>query len=252
MAYPGGSTMLETQLQKPVQVRRISTGIPGLDTMIEGGFLLGRSILIAGGPGAGKTIACGQFLRYGITRNERGIYVSFDENRERFYHEMARFNWNFEQLEREGTFRFIDASPSPDVDADNQRSLSQIIKSLSRFTFDLRAKRVAVDGLAALSFEFPNAVDRRRAFLRLIQGLTSSNLTSLLTSEIRISALDRPIQLEEYLADGTIVMQNLLINRTLTRTIQVEKMRGTAVDGEIRPYQITADGIKVFNTEKVI
>jgi len=233
-------------------IGRVSTGISGLDAMIEGGFLPGRAVLIAGGPGAGKTVACGQFLHYGITQNERGIFVSLDENRERFYHEMSRFGWEFEQSEREGMFRFLDASPRADLEEDNHHSLSQIINSLSRLIQDLGAKRVVVDGLAALGFEFADAVDRRRAFLRLIQTLTSSNVTSFLTSEIRVSALDRPIQVEEYLADGTIVMQNLLLHRTLTRTIQVEKMRGTVVDGDIRPYQITPNGVEVFNTEKVI
>ena len=231
---------------------RVPTGIRGLDAMIEGGFLLGRCVLIAGGPGAGKTIACGQFLHHGITHNERGIYISFDENRDHFYHEMAQFNWDFEQLEQEAAFRFLDASPQSDEETDNHHSLTQIIKSFDRLISDLNAARVVVDGLAALSFEFPDAVERRRAFLRLIQTLRSSNVTSLLTSEIRTSALDRPIQVEEYLADGTIVMQNLLINRTLTRTIQIEKMRGTQVDGELRPYQINSNGIVVFNTEKVI
>ena len=244
--------MLQTELRSPVLVERVPTGIPGLDAMIEGGFLQGRAVLIAGGPGAGKTIACGQFLHYGVTRHERGIYVSLDENRDRFYHETSRFGWDFEQLEREGEFRFLDASPSTDPEADNHRSLGQILKTISRLTQDLGAKRVVVDGLAAMGFEFPDTVDRRRAFLGLIQTLTTSNVTSLLTTEIRISALDRPIQVEEYLADGTIIMQTLFIQRTLTRTIQVEKMRGTTVDGEMRPYQITSNGIEVFNTEKVI
>ena len=244
--------MLQTQLRNPLLVERVPTGISGLDAMVEGGFLKGRVVLIAGGPGAGKTIACGQFLHYGITHHERGIYVSLDENRDRFYHEMSRFDWDFEQLEREGEFRFLDASPSTDPEATNHRSLSQITKTISRLAVDLGAKRVVVDGLAAMGFEFPDAVDRRRAFLGLIQTLTGSNVTSLLTTEIRISALDRPIQVEEYLADGTIIMQNLFIKRTLVRTIHVEKMRGTTVDGEIRPYQITPNGIEVFNTEKVI
>ena len=244
--------MLQTQLRNPLLVERVPTGISGLDAMVEGGFLKGRVVLIAGGPGAGKTIACGQFLHYGITHHERGIYVSLDENRDRFYHEMSRFDWDFEQLEREGEFRFLDASPSTDPEATNHRSLSQITKTISRLAVDLGAKRVVVDGLAAMGFEFPDAVDRRRAFLGLIQTLTGSKVTSLLTTEIRISALDRPIQVEEYLADGTIIMQNLFIKRTLARTIQVEKMRGTTVDGEIRPYQITPNGIEVFNTEKVI
>ena len=244
--------MLQTQLRNPLLVERVPTGISGLDAMVEGGFLKGRVVLIAGGPGAGKTIACGQFLHYGITHHERGIYVSLDENRDRFYHEMSRFDWDFEQLEREGEFRFLDASPSTDPEATNHRSLSQITKTISRLAVDLGAKRVVVDGLAAMGFEFPDAVDRRRAFLGLIQTLTGSKVTSLLTTEIRISALDRPIQVEEYLADGTIIMQNLFIKRTLARTIHVEKMRGTTVDGEIRPYQITPNGIEVFNTEKVI
>jgi len=242
----------QTNLHDPMIVKRISSGVPGLDAMIEGGFLTGRSVLLAGGPGAGKTVACGQFLHHGITHHERGIYVSLDENRERFYHEMSRFGWKFDQLEREGLFRFLDASPTPDLEMDNHHSLSQIVKSVDRLILDLDAKRVVVDGLAALGFEFPDAVDRRKAFLSLIQTLSNSNVTSLLTSEIRISALDRPIQVEEYLADGAIVMQTLLITGSLNRTIHVEKMRGTLVDAEIRPYTITSNGIKVFNTEKVL
>ena len=60
-------------------MERISTGIPGLDGLIEGGIPKGFTVLIAGNPGTGKTILTAHFLHDGLTKNENAIYVSFSE-----------------------------------------------------------------------------------------------------------------------------------------------------------------------------
>jgi len=62
-----------------IQTERVSSGIPGLDRLIEGGLPKGRSILVTGEPGTGKTIFSLQFLVEGLVRGEKGIYVAADE-----------------------------------------------------------------------------------------------------------------------------------------------------------------------------
>ncbi|MDH5460598.1 MAG: DUF2075 domain-containing protein [Candidatus Bathyarchaeota archaeon] len=92
-------------------IGKVETGIPGLDTMLRGGFPEGRMTLIMGGPGTGKTIFGSQFLHYGATKQEeKTVYISLDETKSDFVEEMLTFGWDFKKLEQENKFTFIDAS----------------------------------------------------------------------------------------------------------------------------------------------
>ena len=72
-------------------IRKVTTGIEGLDTMLQGGFPEGRMILITGGPGTGKTIFCSQFLHHGSAEEEeKTVYISLDENKIHFMEEMLK------------------------------------------------------------------------------------------------------------------------------------------------------------------
>ncbi|MEM3091008.1 MAG: ATPase domain-containing protein, partial [Candidatus Bathyarchaeia archaeon] len=87
----------------------ISTGVEGLDAVLGGGFPRGSLILLAGNPGTGKTVFSAQFLYRGaVDSGEKGVYVSFAESRETFFENMRGFGFDFEKLEREGRFRFLD------------------------------------------------------------------------------------------------------------------------------------------------
>ena len=91
--------------------RKVVSGIPGLDELVDGGLPEGRVILVIGGPGTGKTILCGQFLHNGIYNGqENGIFVSLDESKEHFYSEMLQFGWDFQKAQEEGKFALIDAT----------------------------------------------------------------------------------------------------------------------------------------------
>ena len=78
-------------------LERISTGTPGLDSLIEGGIPKGSTILVAGNSGTGKTILCSQFIYDGLTtKDENGLYISFGESKEQFYANTIsydRHNW---------------------------------------------------------------------------------------------------------------------------------------------------------------
>ena len=245
---------------------RTPTGIPGFDEMLNGGFPKGRVILVVGGPGSGKTILATQFLVNGIRNyGENGLFVSLDESKTHFYKEMMTLGWNLEELEKERKFMFLDASPIRHIPGEvkigkltigkREFSMISLIEGIKSTTQTLDARRIVIDPIASLVFQYPDVVQRRTAILDLIEALIGTGATSILTLELRsagvTSGLERSVQLEEYLAHGVIVLQTIQVGRSLVRAIQVEKMRETPIDTQPRPYKIGENGIEVFPRESV-
>ena len=72
-------------------IERLSTGIPALDELIEGGIPRGFTVLVAGNPGTGKTILTSHFLYDGLLKGEAALYVSFSESKNQFFENFNRF-----------------------------------------------------------------------------------------------------------------------------------------------------------------
>jgi len=234
--------------------------------MLNGGFPKGRVILVVGGPGSGKTILATQFLVNGIRNyGENSLFVSLDESKTHFYKEMMTLGWNLEELEKERKFMFLDASPIRHIPGEvkigkltigkREFSMISLIEGIKSTTQTLDARRIVIDPIASLVFQYPDVVQRRTAILDLIEALIGTGATSILTLELRsagvTSGLERSVQLEEYLAHGVIVLQTIQVGRSLVRAIQVEKMRETPIDTQPRPYKIGDNGIEVFPRESV-
>jgi len=90
-----------------IKEEKVPTGIKGLDKLIAGGFERGSAVLVAAGGGSGKSIFATQFLVEGMQNNETGIYISFEENKDRFYRHMLVFGWDLQKFESEGRFIFL-------------------------------------------------------------------------------------------------------------------------------------------------
>jgi circadian clock protein KaiC len=240
---------------------KVDTGIPGLDGLVDGGLPANRVILVVGGPGTGKTILCSQFLYKGIYDNqEPGVFVSLDESKDHFYSEMKQFNWDFNKAEADRKFAFVDATRisrvamlKEELYKEESRSLRGKRLSIDRLIEDLqtkisltKAKRVAVDTLAALTYRFPDPVERRTAIVDLIESLADMGVTSVVTTELAYLGLERQALDEEFLVHGVIMMQTLFSGATTTRAIQVEKMRGAKVNPSLVPYSIGQNGVEVF------
>lgn len=241
--------------------QKVSSGIRGLDSLIDGGFPEGRVVLIVGGPGTGKTILCGQFLYKGIyDSKENGVFVSLDESKEHFMTEMKLFGWDFTKAENERKFAFIDATRVSRVSSlkeklykeetkslrGKQLPIDELIERIQAAIASINAKRVVLDTLAAMFFRFSEPTDRRNAVVDLIEALADMHVTSLVTTELMQFGLERHALEEEFLVHGVIMMQTLFEQGTTTRAMQVEKMRGAKVDTNLVPYSIDKNGIEVF------
>jgi len=248
-------------------MERVSSGVKGLDDILEGGFPKARTILIVGSPGSGKTILALQFLRAGALKGERSIYVTFDERPEQVKENMAAFSWDLDRLEGEGKIMFVDATPFRRVkaasgehegrlgilvqDALPEITLRALVETVRRLAEEEDVTRLVVDPITSLSVRYQSPIKRRRAMLMLFDALSSTGATCLVTSELRTSMLTRKFQLEEYLSQGVVLMRTGIHEGNVVRAVQVEKMRGIAHDTQLRPYTISQNGIEVFAKDKV-
>lgn len=242
-------------------INRVRTGIPGLDEIASGGIPQGRVVLVVGGPGTGKTVFCAQFLIEGFKIGEGGVFVSLDESKDHFYDEMEKFGWKLAKFEEEKLFAFVDASPIRHLPEEvrlgkttigrREFSMLSFIEGINASVRETNAKRVCVDPIASLIFQYPEQNLMRTALLDLVEALMGTGATCLLTTELRSTGVEREVQVEEYLAHGVIILQTLKVGRSFVQAIHVEKMRGTAVDSQPRPYRITEKGIEVFPKESV-
>ena len=128
-------------------------------------------------------------------------------------------------------------------------SLWAILKAKAQ---EIGAKRVVVDPISSLIFQFPNVSERRKALLELFRTITDTDATSLVMSELRATSLGRKVQSEEFLSHGVIVLHTLMAGGRIIKAIQIEKMRGVPHDHQLRPYEITKNGIEVFPKESIL
>lgn len=243
---------------------RTLTGIQGLDEMLRGGFPQGRVLMVLGEPGAGKTILCSQFLVNGLEKyGENGLFVSMEEGRNHYEREMNQFGWDFSAAEKEGKFSFVDASPIRSIPGEvrvgkltigkQDFSMVSLLEAIRSNAKAIDARRIVVDPISLLIFQYPEETQRRKALLDLVEALTETGATCLLSSELRrVGLRGRTLQIEEYLVHGVILMQTIPAGKTMERIIQVEKMRETQIDRQSRPYRITDKGIEVYARESVI
>lgn len=241
---------------------KIPSGVPGLDEILGGGFPRERVILIVGGPGAGKTILSTQFLVNGAVKyGDNAVFVSLDESKEHVQREMSQFKWNLDALEKEKKLAFVDASPIRHLPGEvklgkmtvgkRDFSLISLVEGVRKGFESVNAKRIIVDSLASLTFNYPDPIQRRTGILDLVEALAETKATCLLTTELRSSGLERGVQLEEYLAHGVVVLQTIQVGKSFLRAVQVVKMREAQIDLQPRPYRITENGIEVYPSETI-
>jgi circadian clock protein KaiC len=236
------------------EVSRTLTGLEGFDDMIGGGIPSGRVLLVQGGPGTGKTTLAIQYLVNGVLEyGEKGIFVSFDQPKYRILQEAMSHGWNLEKFCNEERIAFIDGSPFTRM---NYRTtgfkvpLQKIYDDIKNVIHTNKFKRISVDTLAALTLQFTDTVQRREIVLGLFEALSNGEVASIVTDAINDSEKN-PIMLEEYLADGLIILRSSQVERRQIRMIEVKKMRGSAINEQIRPYVLNRTGFSVLSDKDV-
>jgi len=227
---------------------RISTGVEGLDKMLNGGLIPGRTYLVRGGPGSGKTILSMQFLIAGAKAGENCIYITLEEPMDEIKEDMESLGIDLDAIENIYTF---DASPSGDsLFADSffknlELDIPGFKAALEEKVRELKPSRIVVDPVTILELVSRSEAEYRRDMISLLSLFRTHKTTTLLTSE------KMSISSEDYLVSGIIEYVEYEVRGKVLRGIKIKKMRGTKFDDSIRPYRITSKGIKVFSEESL-
>ena len=247
-------------------MERIKTGIYGLDEVIEGGFPGGRTILVTGAAGTGKTIMGMQYAYRGSMEfNEPAVFVTLDERPEMLRQDMLRFGFDISAAEKKGVFALIDASAAkagyqseekytmPSMGVDVDRLLLKVMQVINQ----IGAKRVVIDSLAGLGFHLDNQNEIRRAILKINYMLMKNGVTTIITSEVddgaSVTGSFSKFGVEEYVADGVIVLHYLgSSGMGSNRTLFIRKMRGTRHTEDILPIEFTSKGFVIRKPEDVL
>tara|TARA_Y100000310_G_scaffold313654_1_gene362249 strand:- start:7554 stop:8294 length:741 start_codon:yes stop_codon:yes gene_type:complete len=239
---------------------RVKTGITGLDELIEGGFPAGRSVLVSGSCGTGKTIMCMQYIYNGAKDyNEPGVYVTLDERPDLIREDVLRFGWDLKKMEEQNMIQMIDGSiaklgmPSeeefslPVTGFDVDKLLLEVMRVIKR----IGAKRVVIDSIPAMGFNFDSENDIRKAILKLSYMLMRSGVTSVLTSEVQEgTGRFGKYGVEEYVVDGVLVLHYMGVGTQSNRTLHIRKMRATHHSEDLHPLEIMNKGVKIHKIEE--
>lgn len=238
---------------------RTSTGVEGLDNLLNGGYPKGCVILVSGTPGTGKTIICFQFLYAGLIAGEKALYLSSDEPIQNLLQEAERFGMNLQQYRDNDQLKLLY------LDTSDGNIYEDIKKEITNIKYD----RIVVDSLSPLAetpmwmvsngheiVPSPNSINsisypvesiqaKRMHLRRLIGDLKNIPATVLVTSEIPEGSrsLSRD-SISEFLADGIILLD---LDTTMDRRkLIIRKMRRTKHTLKPQNVEITENGIKII------
>ncbi len=224
---------------------RIESGIPGLDKLIQGGFVKNSINLVAGQTGAGKTIFCTQYLLHGLRKGEKGLYISLGQEADEILADVASFGWDVElkKFSIQGKFSLISLEPS---------SIEDLIVATAEAVRKLNPVRLVLDSLSVAEMGWKmgetDVSKVRSQVFSYMKTIKKLGLTSLLITEIPetdVRALSR-FGFEEFIADAVITLHYLeYAIGTLNRSLIIRKMRRTDHGADVYPMRISNKGIDV-------
>jgi circadian clock protein KaiC len=231
----------------PSPIPKAATGIQGLDEITGGGLPKGRSTLVCGGAGCGKTMLAMEFLVRGAREfGEPGVFVSFEESAEDLARNVASMGFDLVSLAAQKKLLVDHIRVARDeIEETGEFDLEGLFIRLGLAIDAIGARRVALDTLEALFGGFSNTAILRTELRRLFDWLKQRGVTTIVTGERGDGGLTRQ-GLEEYVADCVILLDHRTVNQLTSRRMRIVKYRGTVHGTDEYPFLIAASGFSVI------
>lgn len=247
--------------KKTEKEKILKTDILGFDDLFkEKGIPKGNSILLAGGPGTGKSTFCRQVCFNIVSKGKNCMYVSFEESKERIIKSMNAFGWDVQKYLDEGKLLIQKVNPLDILrmkfgsigGSGSATELSYKIKPLV-IPREFNPEIIVVDSLTAIIAASVTKDKNYRVYLQqLFSFFEETGATSFLITETDpVPTRYSETGIEEFLADGIIVLYNIQRSTSRENAIEVLKMRYSKHQKKIVLMEITEKGIKV-NPDKTV
>ena len=226
---------------------KVPTGIAGFDQITGGGLPGGRTTLVCGGAGCGKTLFGVQFLVNGATAyGDPGLFVAFEETEDEIATNAASLGFDVPALVARGllTVDFIKVDRS-EIAETGEYDLEGLFVRLGHAIDAIGARRVVLDTVEALFGVFSNEALLRSELRRLFRWLKDRGVTAVITAERGTGALTR-YGLEEYVSDCVISLDHRIADQVATRRLRIVKYRGSSHGSNEYPFLIDRHGFSVM------
>jgi len=259
-------------------LHRISTGIGGLDEMLDGGLIAGRTYILSGDAGSGRSTLCAHFLMEGIKNGEEVLYVTIDSNPADISANIASFGWDIEKIMilnahprvREYKVRgslievsstsksaaslksMDDKEKAAQQQAGNQADLSlpslqlRLQKEFEDHSYD----RLVIDSVVSLKLLSSEEISWELGINSILRLLSEEGITTMIVADNPKPT--EPVRPEFFMANGIIKTCRLVASGRVYRAVYVEKMRASAHDTLVRPMRITSKGLEVDPTKTML
>ncbi len=222
------------------------TYIKGLDLILEGGLPRGRTTLISGWPGSGKTLLGLEFLYRGALAGEPGVFVGFEEPLDQLRVNAATLGWDFAGLEQNKQLHLVQGMMTPDTLIRGDFSLKGLLAAVSGAGRTIGAKRVVLDGLEVVLRLYDSRRQVRNEMHMINDWLQAEGLTVILTVRPPVFGIAPSFQdFFDSMADCVLFMDARVDNQLSRRRIRVIKYRGSNFGSNEYPYVITGSGLSI-------
>ncbi len=238
------------KLPSKTRSAKLATGIAGFDEMTFGGLPRGRTTLLVGGPGSGKTIFALQFLVHGAKHcKEPGIFVAFEESSTRIVANAESFGWDLDQYRQQRKLHFVDAQPVEDMVQSGNFDLCGLLSALDSLHTEIKAQRIVIDALDVVLALLPDPAAKRREIYRLHEWLLKHELTAIITAKAdgneMSSILQQPFGFMQFMVDCAVILSHTVALGVSHRNLRVQKYRGSSFDENEAPFLIGTGGMDV-------
>jgi KaiC domain protein len=228
---------------------RVSTGVPGLDVLMNGGIPKGHAILYLGPPGAGKTTFGLAFIWDGLKKGERCVTITLEEDKEALIKTAAQFGWDFGTALKNRQLAVIKMDPT-DLKGTTKLLRAEFPRILKLFG----ASRVLVDPLSVFELLFLDYAEKRQRIFELCDLVKRAGATAVYTAEANpMNPSQTRDGIIEYAVDGFVVLRYIEPKHGggLKYAVRVTKLRRTDHSKDLCEYEITSRGPVVYPHRRV-
>ncbi|KYK22635.1 hypothetical protein AYK25_02430 [Thermoplasmatales archaeon SM1-50] len=255
------------EMDSKYDTKHVKTGIPGFDDLFECGIPKGSSVIIAGGTGSGKTNFCLQVLAHHASHGKKCYFMGFEESEQHLLDHMNDFGWDPEGLISSGNLKikrfltseiyYYDKKGGSDIQVMMTKEVDPLLMELEPLSIadsvGFKPDFIVLDSLTAIASTFQGKEQSYRFYVeRLFRFFEKIGATTFLVTETQqIPEVFSPTGVEEFLADGVIVIYNIRRQNIRENAIEVLKMRGAKHQKKIVAMSITSKGIVVNPNKEV-
>jgi circadian clock protein KaiC len=236
----------------PLALPKVPTGNEGIDRILRGGLPEGRTTLLSGGPGCGKSLLALEFAVRSARTGHPAIFIPFEERLEAVRANAGTLGWNLEDLESRKLLFLLDARIDYESVRTGSFDLKGLLAMVQGIARSMKSNRLCLDAIDALLRLYNDKAREREQLLILNEWLTDHGFTSVLTvKRTEGHEADTHYEFLDYLADCVIHLDQRVSAQVTTRRFRVIKYRGSGYGRNEYPYVIGEQGIRVVPISSV-